>query len=264
MDISLSTTAERISLDEASDNFVFQRSKLAYCKAAEFISGEVLEIGTGDGYGISYILPFAKHFTTVDKNNKPLRISIDQHFSLHVMKVKVPSLENFPDQSFETVIIFQVIEHIQDDVKMIEEISRVLKPHGKLIISTPNKNMSLTRNPWHVREYTEEEFTVLLQKYFTEVNRYGVFGNEKVMGYYGKNKKSVENITRFDILNFQHWLPRWMLRIPYDILNRINRRKLLLKDPRLTMSIEMNDYYIKPIYRNEEECFDLFYVATKV
>lgn len=49
-------TAERVSV-EASDNFVFQRSLLAYHEAARRISGEVLEIGTGSGYGIEVIAP---------------------------------------------------------------------------------------------------------------------------------------------------------------------------------------------------------------
>ena len=49
-------TAERVSA-EASDNFVFQRSLLAYHAAAERIAGEVLEIGTGAGYGIEVVRP---------------------------------------------------------------------------------------------------------------------------------------------------------------------------------------------------------------
>ena len=44
-------TAERVSR-EMSDNFVFQRSLLAYHAAAQRIGGDVLEIGTGAGYGI--------------------------------------------------------------------------------------------------------------------------------------------------------------------------------------------------------------------
>ena len=44
-------TAERVSRD-ISDNYVFQRSQLAYHEAARRISGDVLEIGTGTGYGI--------------------------------------------------------------------------------------------------------------------------------------------------------------------------------------------------------------------
>ena len=49
-------TAERVSRD-ASDNFVFQRSLLAYDRAAEIVSGDVLEIGTGTGYGIELVAP---------------------------------------------------------------------------------------------------------------------------------------------------------------------------------------------------------------
>ena len=60
-------TAERVSA-EASDNFVFQRSLLAYHAAAERIAGDVLEIGTGSGYGIEVVAPRARRFVTVDKH----------------------------------------------------------------------------------------------------------------------------------------------------------------------------------------------------
>ena len=60
-------TAERVSR-EASDNFVFQRSLLAYHAAAARIAGDVLEIGTGAGYGIEVVAPRARRFVTVDKH----------------------------------------------------------------------------------------------------------------------------------------------------------------------------------------------------
>ena len=59
-------TAERVSR-EMSDNFVFQRSLLAYHAAAQRIGGDVLEIGTGAGYGIEVVAPHARSFITVDK-----------------------------------------------------------------------------------------------------------------------------------------------------------------------------------------------------
>ena len=58
-------TAERVSA-EASDNFVFQRSLLAYHAASARIAGDVLEIGTGAGYGIEVAAPRARRFVTVD------------------------------------------------------------------------------------------------------------------------------------------------------------------------------------------------------
>jgi len=60
-------TAERVSKKDESDNYVYQRSLLAYLEAAKIISGRVLEIGTGNGYGIEVIAPLTDQFVTIDK-----------------------------------------------------------------------------------------------------------------------------------------------------------------------------------------------------
>ena len=249
------TTAERVSR-EASDNYVYQRSVLAYHYAAEIISGDVLEIGTGTGYGVDILAPKCSKFITVDKFVQPAVTEIE-YVERHQMTV--PPI-GFESSSFDYVVCFQVIEHIQDDVEFVREVARVLRPGGKFIVSTPNAPMSLTRNPWHIREYSAEEFQNLLSISFSEITAAGVVGNEKIMEYYEKNRQGVKRITRFDILDLQHRLPRWMLQIPYDILNRINRRRLLKKNTELTTSIEMTDYNISPA---TEKSFDLLFIATK-
>ena len=66
-----------------------------------------------------------------------------------------------------------VIGHIKKDHLFIQEVKRILKPGGKLIIATPNILMSLTRNPWHVREYTPAQFDTLLSRYFRSVEKVG-------------------------------------------------------------------------------------------
>ena len=251
-------SAERVSQRDASDNYVYQRSLLAYHEAAELVSGDVLEIGTGSGYGVSIISPRAKTFITIDKFEAGLDLTPYHNVEFH--RMTVPPLDGISSNSFDYVLMFQVIEHIKNDFGMMKEISRVLRPGGKLIISTPNKRMSLTRNPWHVREYTADAFKNLLDSFFNHVEALGVFGKKNVMEYYEKNKRSVEAITRFDVLNLQYWLPRWILRIPYDILNRMNRRRLLIDNRKLTSNIKMEDYFLAPV---TDRCFDLFYIAEK-
>lgn len=248
-------TAERVSRD-VTDNFVYQRSKLAYVEAAKRVCGDVLEIGTGTGYGIDIIAPRCRRFVTMDKTRSEELAAMPEN--VEFVQATVPPLP-FADESFDYVVSFQVIEHIKCDKEFVREVRRVLKKGGKFIVSTPNRPMSLTRNPWHVREYTAEQFGALLST-FTEVEALGVAGNERVWSYYEKNRESVRRIMRFDILKMQWWLPRWVLQIPYDILNRLNRRRLHSENRTLTENIVMEDYSLQKV---DNRCFDLFYIATK-
>ena len=120
--------------------------------------------------------------------------------------------------------------------------------------------MSLSRNPWHIREYTPFEMKDILSKYFAKTQVNGVYGNDLVMEYYKKNKESVKKITRFDIFNFQYILPRWILQVPYDILNRFNRKKLKSDNENVVSLVKVDDY---SILDSTENCLDYFCIATK-
>lgn len=248
-------SAERVSV-EASDNFVFQRSLLAYHHAASLIEGDVLEVGTGMGYGVEVLAPSAERFVTIDKYRSE---SLKSIANVEYVTMKVPPLD-FDNAMFDNVVSFQVIEHIEEDVDFVGEVARVLKPGGQFILTTPNAPMSLTRNPWHVREYNADALYNLLSCSFSKIEMFGLFGNDKVMQYYAKNRDSVQRIMRFDILDLQHRLPRWVLQVPYDVMNRLNRRRLLKKNQELTSSITMDDYAVRPY---ADGCFDLLVVATK-
>ena len=83
--------------------------------------------------------------------------------------------------------------------------------------------MTLSRNPWHTREYTGDELAGICKKYFSKVDMQGIAGSERVMDYHEKNRASVQKIMKWDVLNLQHRLPGWMLQWPYEFLNRRNR-----------------------------------------
>ena len=120
--------------------------------------------------------------------------------------------------------------------------------------------MSITRSPWHIREYTPNQMEDILKTSFDNYELKGVFGNKKVMDYHKKNQEAVSKIIRFDILNMQYWLPRWMLEIPYDILNRFNRHNLQDNNEKLVNSIVYTDY---AIYSSADDCLDHFCIVTK-
>jgi len=250
-------TAERNSGQEQSDNVIHHRHLIAYNEAEKMISGTVLEIGSGEGYGIRILSPRSNKYFALDKHRTPVD---DNSGKVIFRQAIIPPLEGFEDNYFDFVVTFQVLEHIKNDALFLREIKRVLKPGGKLILTTPNKLMSLTRNPWHIREYTPEQFTRLISTCFDDAEINGVYGNEKVMAYHEENRRSVRKFTRFDILRMQYWLPRFLLQIPYDLANRMNRRRIMKESSRLVSDVTTSDFSIKEM---SQSCFDYFCIATK-
>ncbi|MAO72144.1 MAG: SAM-dependent methyltransferase [Flavobacteriales bacterium] len=253
-------TAERSSHLDPSENVIFQRHLIAYKEAAKLINGIVLEVGSGEGYGIVELADKAQKYIAIDKYDSPIEKGLKEQNNIEFHKMNVPPLK-FEDNSIDFVVTFQVIEHIKDDEKFVQEIHRVLKPGGKLILTTPNILMSLSRNPWHIREYNPTEMKDVLKTSFSNIKMKGIYGNEKVMKYYEKNKKSVENIRKWDIFNLEKKLPRLFLQIPYDILNRFNRHKLQDNNEKLVGEVKYTDYFIKEM---NDTCLDYFCIATKV
>ncbi len=244
----------------ASDNPLHQRQLYAYVKAQDYVRGNLLDIGCGEGRGIEYLQEKAEHYTGVDKNTEILSRLSKKYPKSDFLEMDIPHFERFPDESIDTITTFQVIEHIEDDEKFVRETARMLKNDGTLVLSTPNIKMTLTRNPWHVREYTVEELKTLMSKYFKHVECYGIFGDKEVMDYYEENKRGVKKFTRFDIFNLQYRLPRSWLVVPYNIANRMNRNMIHKKADSLVENIGLDNYSLKAA---TDSCFDLFFVARK-
>jgi 2-polyprenyl-3-methyl-5-hydroxy-6-metoxy-1,4-benzoquinol methylase len=254
------STTEITSHEIVSDNPIHQRLFFAYQQASRLTSGKLLEIGVGVGRGLEVMLSHCEHYTGLDKNETLIQALQSQYPQASFLTKTIPPLSDLPSDHFDWVISFQVIEHIQQNQLFVKEIYRVLKPEGRVILTTPNRRRSLTRNPWHVREYLPEELEKLLRRSFDKLELAGVHGNEKVEAYFEENRKSVERITRWDILNLQYLLPAFLLKIPYDLLNRRNRRKLLHQTGGLAADIHFSDYYLS---QEVAQCLDLFYIATK-
>ncbi|RIV26884.1 class I SAM-dependent methyltransferase [Fibrisoma montanum] len=252
-------TTEITSAEIASDNPVHQRLLFPYVEAASMVSGQVLEIGCGWGRGLQLLTQAASHYTGIDKNNDLIAALRQEYPQATFMAANIPPLTDLADNTFDYIVTFQVIEHIENDDLFVREAHRVLKPGGKLLLTTVNRKFSLTRNPWHVREYYADELKNLMGTYFRTVDTRGIHGNDKVMTYYEQNKESVRKLTRFDIFNLQYRLPRRLLQVPYDLMNRLNRNRLLQQDG-LAAEIRHTDYLVS---NDPAGSLDFFYVATK-
>lgn len=105
---------------------------------------------------------------------------------------------NFPNKSFDTVTIMDVIEHIPKgtELKCLREVKRVLKPSGHIIISTPNAHiLSILLDPAYFlighRHYSFQTLNKLLTK-----SGFEVIKTEKIGGTVRMFTALVESVTK--------------------------------------------------------------------
>jgi ubiquinone/menaquinone biosynthesis C-methylase UbiE len=253
-------TTEITSHDDSSDNVIHRRQLYAYEKAVEYIEGKVLELGCGTGRGLELFAHKCEDYTGIDKEGGLLAVHRKNYPNFTFLDQNMPPFANVADNSIDWLVTFQVIEHIEDDNQFVKEIHRVLKPGGKAIVTTPNIKQTLSRNPWHIREYTGKELETLFAKHFKNPQIMGIHGSETVMNYHRKNAESVNKIMRFDIFNLQYRLPRQVLQVPYEILNRMNRKKLEKGNDSLVAGVTTADFHLSD---KVEGSLDLWALVVK-
>lgn len=252
----MSETAERVGYTSAADNYVFFRQLKAYELTKGFVGGVVLEVGSGMGYGIKQLAPLADSYMALDKYET--QVDKELYPNVQFVQAVIPPLGSIEDDTFDCVVCFQVIEHIKDDHAVIAEIKRVLRPGGKLYMTTPNIRTTLTRNPWHVREYTTAQFSNLLGSSFDTFDLQGIYGDDTVMRYYEDHKASLQKFLKYDIFDLQYRLPSWMLRKPYDFLDRLNRSKSHDANPGLLSQINADSFFLDKV---TDSCLDFYVIA---
>jgi len=258
--MSILFSTEVTSSKIKSDNALYQRTYKAYQIVSELISGDVLEIGCGEGYALDLLMEKTDSLTLIDKSKSVLDEIKRKYPKITILNQKTPPLNNLKDNSFDIIISFQVIEHIKDATLFIQEIHRILKPDGKAFITTPNSLKTVARNPWHYKEYNYSEINILIKKYFNDYSINGIQGNKKTDIYYLKNKQSVKRLLRLDIFKIQYKIPATLLKIPYELVNRINRNKLLKKNTSLVNSITLEDYSLTEY---SKDTLDFFCIMKK-
>lgn len=251
-------TTEITSAAISSDNPLHQRLLAPYREAASRVRGRLLEVGCGEGRGIDLLLPAIENYTAIDKIQGAVEALRQRYPQGNFVAAHLPPLP-FADCSFDSIVTFQVIEHIEADVFFLRELYRVLKPGGVLLLTTPNRKLSLSRNPWHIREYEAHELLTLAQAVFPYAEMKGIAGNDRVMAYHEENRNAVRRIMRWDFLDLQHRLPAGLLKIPYELLNRWNRNNLYQRTA-AAQEISSDDYFVAS---NADSALDLFLMATR-
>lgn len=178
---------ERLVPGKKKDAFYFEHIQ-RYRFASKYTKNKrVLDLGCGVGYGTNYLANHgAKEVVGVDIDPKAIEYA-RRKYEIRNTKFEAANAEvlTFSSNSFDVVVSFEVIEHVKSFKKSIKEVSRVLKPNGLFIFSTPNRlGIRGGTSPYHTKEFTASE----LRKLFPGVKLYGQFI---------KNKKFLEQQSEY-------------------------------------------------------------------
>ena len=183
----LSLTGERTLPDVPAENYWYRRHLVVYEWIARRVGGlRVLDMACGEGYGSMTLAASAGSVVGVDAN--------PEAFEHARLRYRAPNLrferglvESWGQPgSFDAVVFLQTIEHVFDPAAVLAHFKALLAPGGIAYISTPNlltlapPGAEKSENPWHIKEYTAEEFRTLIDPLFGTIALWGLFHARKL------------------------------------------------------------------------------------
>jgi len=204
-----------------------QRHLAAYRWAAEQAVGRtVLDAGCGEGYGARLVAEVAARVLGVDRP-EPIATARHRH-GRENLAFEVADLADLGSlgRRFDLVVSFQVIEHVEDPIGFLHGLAGAVSADGRLVVTTPNRLMSVGENPYHLREWTAPELLELARPILPSARVLGVYGSERVVAYERARGKQIARILRFDPLGLRHFVPSGLVHAVFPALATLVRRRV--------------------------------------
>lgn len=145
-----------------------------YAYAARHARGRrVLDAACGEGYGSALLARHAASVLGLDLSSQAVGHAQARYggaANLRFQAMDATAVDALPDASFDLVVSFETLEHVEAQARMLDGFRRVLAPGGVLILSSPDKrtysDVAGFRNEFHVRELYRDELEALLAPRF--------------------------------------------------------------------------------------------------
>jgi 2-polyprenyl-3-methyl-5-hydroxy-6-metoxy-1,4-benzoquinol methylase len=178
---------------------------------------KILEIGSGDGFFLEEMQKHGYNMTGIEIS-KQRRIKSKKITNVKVLNIDL--VENVPNiDSYDGIVLFQVLEHIRDPVNFLRNISKLLKLKGKLIVEVPNFNdfqihLNNAYRDWqfqraHIHYFTPRILRDVFVKAGLKVNIIGVqrYSIENMFSWKLTRKPQINNPT-FDLTKEYEWIEK--------------------------------------------------------
>ena len=190
-------TVERIIESEVDEN-AWRQHISRYEFAKPYVQDKaILDVACGTGYGTFFLArSCSTKITGVDVSSEAVTHA-KTHYSHPSLEYRLgDALDLSPYKGVGAVVSLETIEHLQEPERFLGEVVKLLPADGTFVVSTPNRESGkLTdkpRNPFHVREWNDEEFRALLSKYFGRVEFHDQFLYVAPLSYPGS--RTVANL----------------------------------------------------------------------
>lgn len=219
-----SVAAERAELEPTSPLWGEHRSRYHLAAPLAF-NRTVLDVACGSGFGSQILAEAgAAHVIAADLSSDAFGSALVDNDVVKFVQADATILQ-LKNGVVDLVVSFETIEHFEEGDGFVGAIKNALRPGGTLLISTPNRlftqRLKGPPNPFHVQEYTPEEFQELLARHFDHVELKGQHVDPRfpVCPYWKLPDESDRSVrTRLRTL----W---WKLqsRLPYTLKDRLSR-----------------------------------------
>ena len=123
----------------------------------------ILEVGCGTGGNISFLQNFGE-VTCVESDNSAAEIARERDLAL-VLSGSLPNKLPKLDHQFDLIALFDVIEHIEDDLMSLHVLANLLKPNGRIVLTVPAFSFLWSQHDdenHHKRRYTRKSLSELV------------------------------------------------------------------------------------------------------
>lgn len=154
----IEATGERFIPELMGGHLIEAEHVIRYALAAQLCGGKrILDAGCGVGWGSLLLLESgAAGVSSIDIDSDAVGDARRRVPAADIRQGDLADLP-WPDESFDLVVCFEAIEHVHRQDRVFDELVRVLRPTGLLMVSSPNPRVYPPGNPFHVHELTPEE-----------------------------------------------------------------------------------------------------------
>ncbi len=137
-----------------------------------YLGKRILEIGPGIGNLTNYLLGNAEYVEGVEPNAKCAELLKDifrgnTKFSLNSTRIEDCDTKSLHEKHFDTVICVNVLEHIQNDLEVLNQLKNIVAKDGNIVLlipAIPNAYGPIDAAVGHFRRYTAKQIRVLTKK----------------------------------------------------------------------------------------------------